>query len=106
LKLGYVIAPQHRTGEIQQPLAELPTGFSQAFEGEFVNDPGEGESARALKRLHQGRGLVVKDVCVIGRSKRDRAEALFELANPRAGVAAAKWLETQVNLQVRGDFLE
>jgi hypothetical protein len=87
-------------------LAQLPTGFAQAFEGQFVDDAREGESARALEGLHQSGRLVVEDVTVVGWCQRDRTQALFELANPRTGVAAAKGLETQMNLQVRGDFLE
>ena len=61
LKLGDVIAAQHRTCRVEQSLTQLPPGFAEALVGDGVDDSGEGESARALERLDEGDRLIIKD---------------------------------------------
>jgi hypothetical protein len=45
-------------------LTQLPTRFAQSLVGDAIDNPGQGESARALERLDESDRLVVEDVIV------------------------------------------
>jgi hypothetical protein len=44
LQLGDVVAPQHRLGQIQESLAELPTSLRQTLEGRGVHLARDGQT--------------------------------------------------------------
>jgi hypothetical protein len=98
LEFSHVVAAQVGMHEIQQALAEPPTGFDESGPGDVVNFAGDREASRALERFDQRNGLVAKKIGRVGHGRvTEFTETLVKIAHTMPRVATSDGGERQVS---------